>query len=45
MSLIEFIEKYIWVRNKDGSVEKLKLRESQKEFLEMLENKRKMKKG
>ena len=45
MSLIEFIEKYIWVRNKDGSVEKLKLRESQKEFLEMLKNKRKMKKG
>ena len=45
MSLIEFIEKYIWVQNKDGSVEKLKLRESQKEFLEMLETKRKMKKG
>ena len=45
MSLIEFIEKYIWARNKDGSVEKLKLRESQKEFLEMLEKKRNMKKG
>ena len=44
MRLIEFIEKYIWVRNKDSSVEKLKLRESQKEFLEMLENKR-IKKG
>lgn len=45
MSLIEFIEKYIWVRSKDGSVEKLKIRESRKDFLEMLENKRKMKKG
>ena len=44
MNTIEFIEKYIYVRNKDGSVEKLKLRESQKEFLEMLENKR-IKKG
>lgn len=42
MSLIEFIEKYICVQNKDGSVEKLELRESQKEFLEMMEN-RKMK--
>ena len=42
MSLIEFIEKYICVRNKDGSVEKLELRASQKEFLEMMEN-RKMK--
>ena len=42
MSLIEFIEKYICIQNKDGSVEKLELRESQKEFLEMMEN-RKMK--
>lgn len=42
MSLIEFIEKYICIWNKDGSVEKLELRESQKEFLEMMEN-RKMK--
>ena len=46
MSLIEFVEKYVFVRNKkDGSVEKVKLRDYQKEFLEMLENKRKMKKG
>ena len=45
MSLIEFIEKYVCVRNKDGSVEKLKLRKYQKEFLEMLEKKRNMKKG
>ena len=45
MSLIEYIEKYVWLRNKkDGSVEKLKLREYQKNILEMLENKR-MKKG
>ena len=45
MSLIEFVEKYVWLRNKkDGSVEKLKLREYQKNILEMLENKR-MKKG
>ena len=45
MSLIEFVEKYVWVRKKDGSVEKLKLREYQKKFLEMLEKKRKMNKG
>ena len=38
MSIIEFIEKYICVRNKDGSVEKLELRESQKEFLKIIEN-------
>ena len=45
MNLIEFVEKYVFVRNKkDGSVEKLKLREYQKNILEMLENKR-MKKG
>ena len=45
MNLIEFVEKYVFVRNKkDGSVEKLKLRDYQKKFLEMLENKR-MKKG
>ena len=45
MSLIEYIEKYVWLRNKkDDSVEKLKLREYQKNILEMLENKR-MKKG
>ena len=45
MNIIEFVEKYVWVRNKkDGSVEKLKLREYQKNILEMLENKR-MKKG
>ena len=41
MNTIEFIEKYIYVQNKDGSVEKLKLRKYQKEFLGMLENKRK----
>ena len=42
MNLIEFVEKYVFVRNKkDGSVEKLKLREYQKNILEMLENKRK----
>ena len=46
MRLIEFIEKYVCVRNKkDGSVEKLKLRGYQKKILEMLENKRNMKKG
>ena len=45
MNLIEFVEKYVFVRNKkDGSVEKVKLREYQKKILEMLENKR-MKKG
>ena len=45
MNIIEYIEKYVWLRNKkDGSVEKLKLREYQKNILEMLENKR-MKKG
>ena len=45
MSLIEFIEKYIWVRNKDSSVEKLKLRKSQKEFLEMMKNRKRKKDG
>ena len=41
MSLIEFVEKYVCVRNnKDGSVQKLKLREYQKKILEMLEKKR-----
>ena len=46
MSLIEFVEKYVWVRNKkDDSVEKVKLRDYQKKFLEMLEKKRKMNKG
>ena len=41
MSLIEFVEKYVWMWNKkDGSVEKLKLRDYQKKILEMLENKR-----
>ena len=41
MSLIEFVEKYVFMRNKkDGSVEKLKLRDYQKKILEMLENKR-----
>ena len=46
MSLIEYIEKYVWLRNKkDGSVEKLKLRDYQKNILEMLEKKDKMKKG
>ena len=45
MSLIEFVEKYVFVRNKkDGSVEKVKLREYQKKILEMLEKKR-IKKG
>ena len=45
MRLIEFIEKYVCVRNKkDGSVEKLKLRDYQKKILEMLE-KKKIKKG
>ena len=45
MSLIEFIEKYIWVWKKDGSVENVKLRGYQKKILEMLEKKRNMKKG
>ena len=46
MDIIEFVEKYVWMWNKkDGSVEKLKLREYQKKFLEMLEKKRKMNKG
>ena len=40
MNLIEFVEKYVWVRKKDDSVEKLKLRDYQKKILEMLENKR-----
>ena len=41
MSLIEFVEKYVWLWNKkDGSVEKLKLRDYQKKILEMLEKKR-----
>ena len=41
MNLIEFVEKYVWVRKKkDGSVEKLKLRDYQKEYLEILEKKR-----
>ena len=45
MNLIEFVEKYVFVRNKkDGSVEKLKLRDYQKKILEMLE-KKKIKKG
>ena len=45
MNTIEFVEKYVFVRNKkDGSVEKLKLREYQKNILEMLEKKR-IKKG
>ena len=44
MSLIEYIEKYVCVRKKNGSVEKLKLREYQKKFLELLEKKR-IKKG
>ena len=45
MSLIEFVEKYVFVRNKkDGSVEKLKLRDYQKKILELLEKKR-IKKG
>ena len=42
MNLIEFVEKYVWVRNKkDGSVEKVKLRDYQKNILEMVEKKRK----
>ena len=46
MDIIEYIEKYVWMRNKkDCSVEKLKLREYQKKFLEKLEKKRKMNKG
>ena len=41
MNLIEFVEKYVFVRNKkDGSVEKVKLRDYQKKILEMLEKKR-----
>ena len=44
MDIIEFVEKYVWMRKKDGSVEKVKLREYQKKFLEMLEKKR-IKKG
>ena len=45
MNIIEFVEKYVCVRNKkDGSVEKVKLRDYQKKFLEMLE-KKKIKKG
>ena len=41
MNIIEFVEKYVCVRNKkDGSVEKLKLRDYQKKILEMLEKKR-----
>ena len=40
MNLIEFVEKYVCVRKKNGSVEKLKLREYQKKFLELLEKKR-----
>ena len=39
MNLIEFVEKYVCVRKKDGSVEKLKLRGYQKKILEMLEKK------
>ena len=45
MSLIEFVEKYVCVRNKkDGSVENLKLRGYQKKILVMFEKKR-IKKG
>ena len=45
MNLIEFVEKYVFVRNKkDGSVEKMKLRDYQKKILEMVEKKR-IKKG
>ena len=45
MNLIEFVEKYVFVRNKkDGSVEKVKLRDYQKKILELLEKKR-IKKG
>ena len=41
MNLIEFVEKYVCVWNKkDGSVEKVKLRDYQKKILEMLEKKR-----
>ena len=40
MNLIEFVEKYVCLRKKDGSVEKVKLRDYQKKILEMLENKR-----
>ena len=45
MDIIEYIEKYVCLRKKDGSVEKLRLRGYQKKFLEMLEKKRKMNKG
>ena len=46
MNLIEFVEKYVFVRNKkDDSVEKVKLRNYQKKFLEMLKKKKKMNKG
>ena len=44
MNLIEFVEKYVCVWKKDGSVEKLKLRDYQKNILEILEKKR-IKKG
>ena len=45
MDIIEYIEKYVFVRNKkDDSVEKVKLREYQKKYLEMLDKKR-IKKG
>ena len=44
MNLIEFVEKYVCMWKKDGSVEKLKLREYQKNILGMLKNKR-IKKG
>ena len=45
MDIIEFVEKYVFVRNKkNGSVEKLKLRGYQKKILELLEKKR-IKKG
>ena len=44
MNIIEFVEKYVFVWKKDGSVENLKLRDYQKKILEMLENKR-IKKG
>ena len=45
MNLIEFVEKYVCIRKKDGSIEKLKLRGYQKKILEMLEKKKNMKKG
>ena len=41
MNINEFVEKYVFVRNKkNGSVEKLKLRDYQKKILKMLEKKR-----